>query len=895
MDEYFIVATHISPLTSTSPSSFVVQTTRQNALSPASVHDNDLPVEHAICSSVLSTAKTGTILLRVIHGGLIVELISLSISMPPIRIVFPTAVLPTPSLFLWRDSELHLILATDAGSLYRLVIPVDGLKLWQGQVESIWSREYSIRNLPIERVRECAVHVQGIHCVAISLPNGVLLRLEAESMGYDGHDGMPCFSLQMKFESEEFFPFVAETWTESVFHHGSFLSSLTAFFPIHSGTPNASDIISLASHPWPTDVLNIWTLSRDRTLRLWKPKLGCVASKTLPPSPGSKDLNVSGSQSGKYMLLDAEHQNLVKVFSLVSEEENRVDIYVLVFIPTPSSTSGGFFCLLDASSDHFVESGIIESPKHTAHCHLQDFIISGNTLYTLWDRQGRSMVKRTEIDISALGRNEPPVPTWKTSEYADKSELTPAYMEQQLLSPGSLTAKFLQAIMKPGVFSSLTLRTALDKYVDACLSIPGPPPPQLLQSYSSLCENIASVVGCTVTLNRDPQTGGFQHANYWTALKRDWEGFVARCREVERSARWPLSIAAYGENQILIVERERIGSIIVEDIPICLRRNFERDHTPHPQYDLLAILWALRSKLGPQILSNLETRVVDIIHQETAFSFAEILEDQAGRIKFMENLDEGSQSWFIGRLQGVADIDAATRATLDSLGGFDLAIKHEYTENELLNPPPSSDWVRSQAAAYVTTTIEARYDLCFCLIISLFFQAETLHMWDASLLAEVFAVFRGLAMLRFAGNQPAQAKIEPPVGTSSADEVITQLRNMNVSNNKSQLPAKSSLLHLLIPESKSTDDIATIAHLFLDSTGLLQSVSPANATKPEILFCDRVRKLGFSDTARKLLSWLPRTPAATFLRSQILVSIGRVDDASQLLEKLAGAFGKFFH
>ena len=595
------------------------------------------------------------------------------------------------------------------------------------------------------------------------------------------------------------------------------------------------------------------------------------------------------------MLLDAEHQNLVKVFSVVSEEENRVDIYVLVFIPTPSSTSGGFFCLLDASSDHFVEIAIIESPKHTAHCHLQDFIVSGNTLYTLWDRQGQSTVKMTEIDVSALSQNEYPVTTWKTSEYAGEPELTPAYMEQQLLSPGSLTSKFLQAIMKPGVFSSLTLRTALDKYVDACLSIPGPPPPQLLQSYSSLCENIAAVVGCTVTLNRDPQTGGFQHANYWTALKRDWEGFVARCREIERSARWPLAIAPYGENQVLIVERERIGSIIAEDVPICLRRNFERDHTPHPQYDLLAVFWALRSRLGPQMLSNLETRVVDIIHQETAFSFAEILEDQASRIKFMESLDEGSQNWFLGRLQSVADIDAATRAALDSLGGFDLAIKHEYTENELLNPPPSSEWVRSLAVAYATTSIEARYDLCLCLIISLFFQAETLHMWDASLLAEVFAVFRGLAMLRYAGSQPAQAKIESPVGTSSADEVITRLRDMNVSNSKSQLPAKSSLLHLLIPESRGTDNIATTAHLFLDSTGLLQSVSPANATKPEIQFCDRIRKLGFSDTARKLLSWLPRTPAAIFLRSQILISISRVDDASLLLEKLAGAFGNFFH
>lgn len=893
MDDYYLVASHISPLSSTPPSSFVVQTTRQNAPLAAGVQDNDLPIDHATCSSVLTTPATGMILLRVIHGGLIVELISLSTPVPPLRIVFPATVLPAPSLFLWGESELHLILATDIRSLYRLIIPVDGLKLWQNQVESIWSREYAIRNLPAEHMRGCAVHVQGTHCVAISLPNGVLLRLEAESMGYDSHDGTPYFSSQVRLELKQSLLF-AEEWAESIFHHGSFLSSLAAFLPLHSSTPNAADIISLASHPWPTDILNVWTLSRDRTLRLWKPKLGCVASKALPPSPNMRDLTVSGSFSGKYLLLDAEQQNLVEVFSLISEEGDRVDIYVLVFIPTPSSTSGGFFCLLDSSSDHFVEVGIIECPKHTAHCHLQDFTINGNKLYTLWDRQGQSMVERAEIDTAALKMNNVRPTPWKTSYYAHEPELTPAYMEEQLISRGSLSEKFLQAIMKPGVFSSLTLRTALDKYVDACLSIPGPPPLQLLNTYSSLCENIAAVVGCTVTLNRDPQTGGFQHANYWTALKRDWEGFVARCREVERSARWPLAIAAHGEDQVLVVERERVGSLVTEDVPIYLRRSLERDQPLHMQYELLSILWALRSKLGPTVLTEMESRVVDILHQETAFSFAEVLQDTANQVKFLDALDEGSQSWFAGRLQSIADMDTATRNALDSIGSFDLAIKHEYTDNELLHPPPSSEWIRSQSAAYVTTTVGARYDLCLCLIISLLFQAESLPMWDASLLAEVFAVFRGLAMLRFVGNQPAEAKNPQNPPASSAGDVVAQMRNMNVSSNKLQTTSKSSLMHHLISQSHTADGIASIAHNFLDATGLLQSISPAHATKHETLFCDRIRKLGFYNTSMRLLGWLPRTPAATFLRAQILLTLGRVDDASQLFEKLAGAFGTSF-
>lgn len=192
MDEYVLVATHLSLINSTPSANVVVQTARQNVPLPI-VQDNDLPAEHASCSSVLTTPTTGSILLRLIHDGLIVELTSLSTSVPPLRIVFPAAIIPTPALYLWEDSEIHLIVVTNISSLYRVVIPINGLKLWEGQTDDIWPKEYFIRNLPIGQAGECSVYAQGTHCVAVSLPNGVLLRLEADSMGYDVHDGKHSF------------------------------------------------------------------------------------------------------------------------------------------------------------------------------------------------------------------------------------------------------------------------------------------------------------------------------------------------------------------------------------------------------------------------------------------------------------------------------------------------------------------------------------------------------------------------------------------------------------------------------------------------------------------------------------------------------------------------------
>lgn len=867
--ESFLVATHLSSLNSSSTTSIPIQTTRQNLPLPPASKESDTSAEHAIYTSIFNTPATGTILLRLIHGGLIIELVSLSNPVPPMRLVFPALILPSPAVFLWDTTGLHILAVTDAGSLHRVVIPINGRNLWQDQLENVWHREYTLRNFP-GNAEGCFAHAQGTHCVAVSMPNGSLLRLEVDFVGHDGHE---------------------EEWTETLFQQNSFLSSLTAFLPaLHSSYPNGADIISIATHPWPTDIGHVWTLSRDRTLRLWKAKLGCVASRTLAfPSQRKDATPASGSSSSNvkhHSVLSGNYQTLLRVFSVTSET-----IYVLVFIPTIlSPSSGGSFCIVDTSADHFQEVCNLECSARTAHCHLQDFLVSGNTLYTLWDRQGRSAVERININIQELkGTNY--TPSWRTSCYVREAEFTPAYMEEQLLSCGSLTEKYLAVIMKPGMFSSLTLRTAIEQYMDACLSLPGPPSPQLLTTYPTICENIAAVVGCTVTLNRDPQTGTLQHANYWTALKRDWEGFIARCREVERSARWPLALGIQGFDEIIIVERERAGCLVGEDLPIHLQRLIIQETTPDPQYSLLAVLWALRARLGPQMMSSLENRCAEIMHQEIAFSFADILQDQTRQINIKDNLDEGSASWFLGRFQSVGNIDNAIRVALDAIGDFDLAVKREVDESSLLLPSSLSEWSRGLAAAYISTTMEARYDLCLSLITLLFFLSDELIDWDGSLLAEVFAIFRGVAILRYVSGQPAESVNGDHSDSSSPDDVIARMRNMNVSQQKAPFASKSSLPHLLLAHSADPNGVPAAAHTFLDATGLLQSMSPAHVTKCEVMFCERLRAVGFLEVTRECLSWLPRTPAAIFILARVWLQMGRVDDASQLFEKIAGTFG----
>ena len=645
----------------------------------------------------------------------------------------------------------------------------------------------------------------------------------------------------------------------------------------------------MASCPQPSEIENVWTLSRDRTLRAWSPKSGCISAKTIPSTSSSRALTPAPgtiNPAKPTLLLDDEPQKLVRAF------EHQSHTYVLVFIPTLSSTSsGGVFHLFEQASDQLVTGLSLESSSTSVHCQLHDFTVVGTGLHTLWSRQGQSVVESVEWEWGKVKKNSPFIGQWAASTYPQESELTPSYLDELLLTPGSMTAKFYQATMRPGVFSPLTLKIALEAYTISCLSLPGVPPPQLTTPFASLGENIAAVVGCTVHLTRDPQTGAQQHDKYWNALKRDWEGFIARCREVERMARWPLALGLRSTGDLIVVERERVGVRVGEDLPLRLHRLLSSSIVVEPQYGLMEILWTLKTKIGTRTMLTLEERLTGMV-QQTAFPYADIILDQSQRTFFRTDLDEADDSWITGRLQSIEDLDQAIRFGLDILGGLtDNEVKLEEEEVELLLPATESEWSRALTASFVGITVNARYDLCLTVIALLHFLAEDLGDWDPSLLAEVLVVFRGLAILRYVAQQAAgdngQDTIEGP------DDFVARMRNMNVSQPRTRSLPIYSLLHRLLPRSWGQKGLIESAHHFLDSTGLLQSVSPAHATRSEVVYCERLRLLGYLEVAGELLTWLPRTPGVIYVLARLWLDGGRADDAAALLDGLAARFGVF--
>jgi nuclear pore complex protein Nup160 len=289
----------------------------------------------------------------------------------------------------------------------------------------------------------------------------------------------------------------------------------------------------------------------------------------------------------------------------------------------------------------------------------------------------------------------------------------------------------------------------------------------------------------------------------------------------------------------------------------------------------------------------MERNVVDVLHQEVSVSFVDMIQGQAQQLNFKDGLDEGLEDWILGRIQGIENIDQAIRTALDVIGGFDQEIKREEDEVELLLPPTHSDWQKAVTAAYVSTTVEGRYQLCLSILALLFYLANDL-LWDQSLLAETFAVFRGVTILRFISRQTAK-ELNDAKSTSDStapDDVVARLRNLQVSGGRRPTTPTYSLVHRLLAQSGGTYELPGAAHRFLDDTGILQSSSPAHVTKFEVMFCDRLRLLGYHHAAQEVLGWLPRTPGVSYVLGRLWLSTGRPDDASSLFEKLAGTFGE---
>lgn len=189
MNPNIVLSAHLSSLFASGAlvNAIVVPTARRDLpLSQSNRHA--IPDGHASHSSLFYHPLTGRILLRVVQGGLAVELVSLSASVPPIRFVFPAPVLPTPSLIVWQETHLHIVAVTTVGCVHRIILTIsDESQLWHGHMRKDWCREFQLTRFSLSQISLC--YIQDFHTVILGLKNGGCIRLFSDFIDDEQCDG----------------------------------------------------------------------------------------------------------------------------------------------------------------------------------------------------------------------------------------------------------------------------------------------------------------------------------------------------------------------------------------------------------------------------------------------------------------------------------------------------------------------------------------------------------------------------------------------------------------------------------------------------------------------------------------------------------------------------------
>ena len=313
-----------------------------------------------------------------------------------------------------------------------------------------------------------------------------------------------------------------------------------------------------------------------------------------------------------------------------------------------------------------------------------------------------------------------------------------------------------------------------------------------------------------------------------------------------------------------------------------------------PAQQLLSICFELLPKVSSQVVQRIENEILNVINQEISFPLSDIIVEASNRVFTSNDMVEGLESWVSTKLRSIDNLDHEIRSALDVIGGMDKIVKQEENEVELIIPPASTEWSRAIITSFIAETVEARYKLSLALAV-LIFHVENLSDFDPALLAEVFAVIRGVLMFRFLASQAAGdlGGRRPTSQDTSADDVVARLNSMHVSRDGTNPDPTYSLIHVLLSQFHHPNVLPSAAHYFLDSVGVMATESLTLATKSEVFLCENLRHHGYREACRQLLEWLPRTGAVCYVRGRLWVDVGREEEAALLLGSIAANFGKY--
>jgi hypothetical protein len=409
---------HNSPSHQQHPSNHVSKTllNRLKGDSKAGVAPDSTPgqlqslEDHALHATIVNLPQLGDALLRLTHSGFVLELTLLEWAEgSPVCWEFAEPIVPMPGVAV-PSANRHNIQATrnkaglssgnvgqlafvyvllKGGTLYRLSFPLTApfFHDMQWTAKKGWLRELTVPptvSRPLSEDNTTMV-LQGERSVNVTVNAGALLRLDIEG------------DVDVQMKDKLHYP-----------QHQGLLSKM-----FRTTNPEEDSIISIhcsqIGQPDGSDSTRkdlTFTLSRDRSLRVWDNINGNFITHALPPLPqsasgsleeltsktrGSSLIRASSiqplhqSSASTVQPLPLERRTLIRSFyvrNVVSTDGLRL----IVFMPTPHGifsgsshhpepSSAGFFILYKFSGHSLVKLAEKDASSRTARCALRDFVI----------------------------------------------------------------------------------------------------------------------------------------------------------------------------------------------------------------------------------------------------------------------------------------------------------------------------------------------------------------------------------------------------------------------------------------------------------------------------------------------------------------------------------------
>ncbi|KAG8758806.1 hypothetical protein FRC14_007305 [Serendipita sp. 396] len=549
---------------------------------------------------------------------------------------------------------------------------------------------------------------------------------------------------------------------------------------------------------------------------------------------------------------DANQQTLVRGIHAAASSQGREADFIVKQAP---ESNAGFeiHCLWERSGESMYEYTAldIETTPQTSSRQSRSYSNSGDIRMDENDSSTSNEESDSEVvdDFEEVG--------WHLISYLSSS-VTPGkaptadsidFLGSLDFTAPNIDATILQALFTPGPggFSPYTISEALKVYVESArVSVKGDTRSSdpnvglrnaLSHQYTSLRARVGAIVGSVIKEKVSSKTGTNnrimedEEETKITTQRREWEGFLACCRAIEKSGHWPVALGIVGTRaptgqspqggECVVIERERMGLVVNEDSPLemyhrVMREMQETDfndeeagiHAVQPTHDwgsfLLRLALSLKSLLSPSSWAKVTDDLFSVIRNGISKNYDELLLDLGSELH-LENLeaddwvfeqldDIGKDNFSLGldtistliRTTGVAEIadtvkqeddeeevgrmllHANANSSLIAFGGVVGA-------NALLGEADNhTQWSKSLTASYLSATLDARYDIAssviFLLMFIIFSQRDDSPSPTAQVIDELFFGLRSSSLLRQIASRAVEGEVDGPVEN-------TQLQN----------------------------------------------------------------------------------------------------------------------